>query len=376
MIPDRRTFLAGGAAALVACGRKRGSGFPGYAFVANEDGQALAVVDLTAFAVVRHIPLGAGPTAVAVNARQPAAYALTPQTGAVHEIDTDTLRVRRKAQVARAAITMRLDQDGRSLWVLCQEPRQLVRVDLDSFRAQGAIALPGQPAGFDLTRDGRLSAVSFPEAGSLSFADLVAGRAEPPIKLGGAVFVVRFRPDAEGRQLLVGHAEQMLSILDVKTRRKVVSLPLAVEPEHFCFSADGGQLFVTGKGMDAVVVVYPYQTEVAETVLAGRAPGAMAASPRTADASAYLFIANPESRHVTVMSIELHRAIAVVGVGDGPASIVITPDDQYALVLNQRSGDMAVIRIAAIQAKRAKMGPLFTMIPVGSKPVSAAVRRA
>jgi hypothetical protein len=48
---DRRTFLAGGLGLAAACRPRRGAGFPGYAFVANEEGQAIAVVDLTAFAV-------------------------------------------------------------------------------------------------------------------------------------------------------------------------------------------------------------------------------------------------------------------------------------------------------------------------------------
>jgi hypothetical protein len=61
-------------------------------------------------------------------------------------------------------------------------------------------------------------------------------------------------------------------------------------------------------------------------------------------------------------------------VGTEPSSITITPDDQYALVLNQASGDMAVIRIPNVtRAARSKKGPLFMLIPVGSKPVSAAV---
>ena len=71
----------------------------------------------------------------------------------------------------------------------------------------------------------------------------------------------------------------MLSIFDVPSRRLVVNLPLAVRPDHLCFKADGGQVFVTGEGMDAVVVVYPYYTpQIGETVLAGHSPGAMAAS--------------------------------------------------------------------------------------------------
>ena len=67
-------------------------------------------------------------------------------------------------------------------------------------------------------------------------------------------------------------------------------------------------------------------------------------------------------------------------VGTQPAYIAITPDDQYALVLNQASGDMAVIRVPNVtrtinQRERRvdKKGPLFMLIPVGSKPVSATI---
>jgi hypothetical protein len=51
----------------------------------------------------------------------------------------------------------------------------------------------------------------------------------------------------------------------------------------------------------------------------------------------------------------------------------MTPDDQYALILNRRSGNMAVIRLAAVIRSRTRGAPLFTTIPVGSAPVSAAV---
>jgi hypothetical protein len=60
---------------------------------------------------------------------------------------------------------------------------------------------------------------------------------------------------------------------------------------------------------------------------------------------------------------------------------VITPDREYALVLNRLSGDMAVIwlrelggnQVGGVRVKRYKTAPLFTMIPVGQGPVSAAV---
>jgi len=132
-------------------------------------------------------------------------------------------------------------------------------------------------------------------------------------------------------------------------------------------------VFVTGEGMDAVVVVYPYYTpQIGQTVLAGHNPGAMAASA----SPGYLFVANPKSAGVSILDIETSKVLAVTPVGTEPSSITITPDDQYALVLNQASGDMAVIRIKSVTtAAHWKKGPLFMLIPVGSKPVSTAVVR-
>jgi hypothetical protein len=52
----------------------------------------------------------------------------------------------------------------------------------------------------------------------------------------------------------------------------------------------------------------------------------------------------------------------------------VTPNAEYALVLNRRSGDMAVLHIPTISRGRARSAPLFTMIPVGSQPVSAVIR--
>jgi DNA-binding beta-propeller fold protein YncE len=85
-------------------------------------------------------------------------------------------------------------------------------------------------------------------------------------------------------------------------------------------------------------------------------------------------VANPQSGDVTILDLPTRRAIARASAGQEPAFIVITPDNQYALVLNRRSGDMAVIRVAAVTAKRTRSAPLFTVIPVGSRPVSVAVR--
>ncbi len=369
----RRTALAAGLGAAAGCGPKRGSGFDGHAFVANEESRTVTAVNLLSFRVARQIPLPAPPSAVIAHPAHPFVYVLTPRTGTVYEIDAGRLSVARKAQAGAGAISMRLSAGGEALWVACHDPRQLVRIGLDRFRPDARVAIPFPPFDFDLAPEGRSCAVSFGEQGAVGMFPLSGGRPTWLTSAGKAVSKVRFR--ADGRNLLAGNAgERSLSILDAATGRIVVHLPLAVRPDQFCVKADGGQLFITGVGMDAVVVVYPYSTEVAATVLAGRRPGSMAVS--ISPDREYLFVANPQSGDLSIVSIDSQRVIAIVTVGDEPCYVTVTPDDQYALILNRRSGNMAVVRIPGIVATRTRSASLFTVIPVGAGPVSAAVQRS
>jgi len=365
----RRAILAA-PAAFVACSRRRSSGYDGYAFIANEEGHAIAVVDLGTFTLARHIGLESSPSSVLACARRPAVYALTATTGTLHEIGIADLTRRRRLTLAHTLVSAYPTSDGSALWVLCRQPRQLVRVGLDSFRPEARIVLPLEPADFDLAPDGESAVVSFGDSGSFGLVDL-RKRTCRSFSLQTKVSIARFRSD--GRHVLIaGATEPLLAIADAHSGRTLVRLPLAVTPRHLCFKSDGGQLFITGDGMDAVVVVYPYSTEVAETALAGRAPGYMAEC--ASQDTDLLFVANPPSSEVTILDIETRRVIAVVTVGSGPAFITPTPDGQYALVLNANSGDMAVVRLSAIAAKRDRSAPLFTMVPVGSRPVCAAIR--
>lgn len=363
---SRRALLA---LPLAACSRRKASGFPGYAFVANEEGKAVAAVDLTAFAVVKHLRLDAAPSSVLVSTSRPAAYILTPETGSVHEISTDKLIATGRIAAGQKALSMWLTPDQSALYVVCREPRQMTRIALNPMRVEWKMPLPGEPVDFALSANGAMAAVSSAGPKPLHLLDLES-RAAHPLGLEAEIGAVRFLSNS--RTLIAAdRGARRLSIYDVATRRLATHLPLSVRPDHLCFNADGGQLFVTGEGMDAVVVVYPYFTpQVAGTVLAGHSPGAMAASANPP----YLFVANPKAGDVSILDMNSLKVIASVPVGADPGFITVTPDDQYALVLNRQSGDMAVVRIAAVTANRTKSAPLFTMIPVGSRPVSVAVR--
>jgi len=346
-----------------ACSRRQSGGYRGYAFIATEEGQALAAVDLEVMAVARHIALEDAPAQVLAAATRPAVYALTPATGSVYEVQFYKLSVSRKATVASAAVSMALAPDERSLYVLARQPRALIAVELDGFRSSWSLPLPQEPSELAVSEDGKLAAIT--SARGVWLVDIASRSLRGPLlegDFGAAQFCV-------GGKLLVAAnlGANLLSLIDTASGRLETHLPVPLRPEQFCVKQDGGELFVTGAGMDGVVIVNPYRTEITETVLAGHAPGAMAVS------DSLLFVASPQSGDVSILEIFSRKVIAVVPVGTDPGAIVITPDNRYALVLNRKSGDIAVLRASTLAGNRFKWA-LLTVIPVGSRPVSAAVR--
>ncbi|HZT33979.1 MAG TPA: YncE family protein [Bryobacteraceae bacterium] len=364
---SRRAWLLASAAAL-GCGSRKGTRYPGYAFVANAGGSSVTAVDLSAFSPAREFALEAPPTAVLAHPARPFVYVLSAAEGVLHEFDARCLRPARKLRLGAPAISMRLAPDGRALWVLAA--RELTRIPLDRFQPAGRIPLPAEANDFDLSSD-RRAAVCFSRDRLAALASLERLRVERTFTAGPDPGIIRFRPD--GRQVLVGNrGNHTLTIAETASGRVAVHLPLPLEPRNFCYDPSLGQLFISGPGMDAVVIVFPYLTEVEQTILAGRAPGAMTVSSNPA----YLFVANPETATVTVLDIETRKLVAVVSVGAQPHFLLVTPDNEYLLAVNRRSGSLAVVHIPALGVRRYKqsmVAPLFTMIPVGQDPVGAAV---
>jgi YVTN family beta-propeller protein len=371
LITRRAALLA--AAAAAGCGIRKATGFPGYCFVANRGSQTVAAVDLSRFAVRKQIALDAAPALMAAHpdASVPKAYALALEAGTAYEIGAEGLEVTRRSHIGGQVVAMRPSAKGDAFWLLCREPSALVELRLDTMKTGRRIALPAAPDSFELGAGGR-AVVGSRQGRSVSIVSLERGALERSIAVGSEPGPVQFRED--GKQVMAGFAaEKTLVCFDAATGKTIVRLPLPLAPRHFRATNDGGQLFITGDGADAVVIVFPFLTEVDQTVLAGHAPGVMMI---TEGSPSYLVVANPESGSLTVLDVDTRKLVAVAQVGQGPCEIVMTPDRQYILALNEMSGDMAVLRMRAFAVGRTRPyrpAPLFTMIPVGSRPVSAAV---
>jgi len=367
---SRRALLAGvmlSASGVSACGRKRGTRYQGWLFVAGGREKEIAVADLASFRRVSTIPLPMAPEQLFESRGH--VYATCPEGRAILEIDVERFRIAGKVGLPGKPVAVRLLPDNTAI-VLADEPGALLRVDLPSRRVAGRLTLPA--AAGDLDVNGPLAAITVPSKNAVLRVSV------PDLKLAGVTDVgvpcgaVRFRQD--GKTILAGAAAaREIVTVDAATGKFLTRLPLPVSPSRFCFNADGGQMFVTGTGQDALAIVSPFQNEVAETILAGRTPFGMAVLERRN----LLFVTNPGSGDLTIIDIETRGVFASVHVGETPGDILLTPDGEYALVMDQRSGNVSVVRMATVLDHKARTNsppaPLFTVFPTAADARSALI---
>ena len=326
--------------------------------------RAIAVADLASFRRMTTIPLPHAPDRL-FSARD-RVYVTSRDGAELMEIDPAKMQVSGSISLPGKPVTVRFPGDGKSAIVVTDDAPAILLVDLVKRRVTSRLALPGIPADADLGES--LMALSLPGRNSVARVSLPLLKLEGETAVGAACGAVRFRKD--GRTILTGTVEsrELISI-DAQSGKVLARLPLPLSPSRFCFNNDGGQMFVTGAGVDAVAIVNPYQNEVDQTVLAGRMPGAMALSPR----QNLLFVANQGSGDLTILDIETRRVAASVHIGENPGEVLVTPDGEYALLLDARSGNVAVVRIATALDHKNRTKPLFTVFATATDARSAMI---
>jgi YVTN family beta-propeller protein len=363
---SRRALLVGVMAS--ACGRTRGKRYQGWLFVASSVEKEIAVADLASFRRVASIPLPCAPDQLFQSRGR--VFAICRDARAIVEIDVEQFRFAARIGLPGKPVAVRLLPEASAannvVIVLADNPSELLAVDLPNRRVTARLALAGAPGDLDL--NGTLAAITLPAKNAVVRAFVPAMKLAGATDVGVSCGAVRFRRD--GRTILAGAtAARQIVAVDALSGKFLTRLPLPVSPSRFCFNADGGQMFVTGTGEDALAIVSPFQNEVAETILAGRTPYGMAVSERRN----LLFVTNPGSGDLTILDIETRGLSASVHVGETPGDVLLTPDGEYALVLDQHSGSVSVVRIPTVLGRKVKTNPLFTVFPTAAGACSAII---
>lgn len=362
----RRNLIATtlGAAVTVACSRPLARRYAGWLLVASATEKGITVADLAQFRRVTTIQLGEIPAQILRVGDK--AFVTCPDARLLVELDLARFTPGKKLAMPGSVVAAVLVPESGLIVVATAQPAMLVVVDPKAFRITRRVSLPTDPAALDVS--GNTAAVAARLNDALTRVSLRDGAVLGSSALGEPCGSMRFRND--GKSILAGlpRSRQIVS-LDVATGAILARLPLRFSPGRFCFNADGGQMFVTAPAEDAVVIVSPYQSQIDQTIVAGRTPWGMAVSP----VRNLLLITNPASGDLTILDIETRRLAASVHVGGEPGDVLLTPDEEYALVVDRHGGEVAVIRMKTVLDKAVRTKPLLTMFPMGAAPQSALI---
>ena len=253
-----------------------------FAYVANLGANSVSVIDVAKAEAVATIPVGKGPTRIALMPDGSVAY--------VTNAFSDSVSV----------------------------------IDLSSNVVVDSISVGDEPRGVAFTPDGMKAYVTNQSSETVSVIDTSSRRASGSIPVGRGPLQVAVTPD--GHWAYVSTATE-LKVIDVDSDTVAATLPTGEDPSGLAIAPDGGEVWVINRVSGTATVVDTATRAVVDTVDVGPSPLCIAFAPDAKTA----YIGNNPGDHdsVRVIDAKTRSPLACIFVSSGPTGIAIGGDRLY-----------------------------------------------
>jgi len=391
--------------ALTSCTRPSFPAFPdGYrefAYVANNAGNTVTVLDLVYLRPDRTLSVGNAPVAVAANPKRDEVYVVNSQpgqvAGSVSVIDTTKNAVVATIPVQRNPSYISVDATGQRAFVANTGSNTVSVLDLDKRKTIGSAATGDKPNMVLISPDGRTLVVTNRGSGSVTLygANIpplaTAGSVSNPPKTGpalnwratftgcpGAADAV-ILPDSSKTFVACSFAHHVMAIwlaaapdswpakqdASLTQDHLLALLDVGNNPTNLTLKPDGGEAFASNRDSDSISEILTQTNEVGSTYSIGNHP----AHGVVSGDNGALWVSNAGGQAISLYSIADGKFLSSIRTGMAPDAIALSDPEQMLLVADTGSGDVAVIRTSS------KLGPaLFTILPAGGSPVAIVVK--
>ncbi|HSD75438.1 MAG TPA: cytochrome D1 domain-containing protein [Steroidobacteraceae bacterium] len=307
------------------------------AYVSNEDGHSVTVIDTDKGTVIATIAVGKRPRGVKLSHDGTRLYvAVSGLPKCPPSIpDEECAKLERDLKADGVAVI-----DTRSLKVL-----NLLKAGSD-------------PEQFDLSSDGQLLFVANEDTGQTTVLDVKNGAIKAQITVGREPEGVSVSPD--GKWVLVtNESDNAVSVIDAHTFKVVRSVTVGKRPRDAAFTPDGGTAYVSGE-FDASLyrMAVPGGAPVERLLELRKEARPMAVvldPPRKR-----LYMSTGRGGTVAVVDLATSKLLREIPVGPRPWGIALSADGQRLYTANGPSNDVSVIDTTSLTVAK--------KIPVGSSP--------
>jgi len=349
-----------------------------YAYVTNGGSGTVSVYDVVNVRVDREIPVGPNPVAVVANPVRNEVYVVNAGVptgqGSVAVINAENNSVAATIPVHKQPVAMAVDSDGDLGYVVNSGSNSISVLDLKARREVAQIGVGEGPSADRVSPDGKTLVVANRGGNSVSIIDTATRKIRAVFEGCPGAGDVVILPDSSSAFAACSAGHQVMAIQlahkawpdgrPAATDRLESLLDVGRGPVQLALKPDGGEVFVSNSLSNSISEIYANTDDVAGAYLMGADPVRGLVSTD----NLFLYVDNLHSEYVTVYSIEDGKRQPGPGihVGDGPSAMAFSKAGHLLLVVDTRSGDVAVVRT--------HYGQMFTMLPAGRGPNAIAVK--
>jgi PQQ-dependent catabolism-associated beta-propeller protein len=308
----------------------------GRAYVTNEDGESVSVIDTVKAEVIASVNVGKRPRGLKLSPDEKELYvAVSGLPKCPPSVpDEECAKLKRD-----------LTADG------------IAVIDTASLKLSRLLKSGSDPEQFDLSRDGRKLYVSNEDSGTLTVVDIATGTVDKSVPVGKEPEGVRLSPD--GRWIVVtSESGNSVFVIAADSLRVVRSISVGKRPRDVAFGPDGRTLYISGE-FDASVYSASLDSGEATRLLQLRPEakpmGLILDAPRRR-----LFVSTGRGGTVAVISLQGPKLESEIPVGARPWGIALAGDGKHLYSANGSSNDVAIVDTATLQVVK--------KVPVGKSP--------
>jgi YVTN family beta-propeller protein len=354
-----------------------------YVYVTNGDSGTVSVIDVVNLRLDRELRVGQNPIAVAASPTSNEVYVVNSGSaggsGSLSVINAANNSLAATIPLHVHPVSIEVDAAGKLAYIANSGSNSVSVIDLKSRREVAQMGVGEEPVAVRLTPDGKTLVVSNRRGNSVSLFGAASmnmravfsgcpGAGEPvflpdsskvfvPCTSGHQVMAISLArtnqsvsPQAVAAQSVVAQPDRLEALMDVGRS----PVDLALKP-------DGGEVFAINSGSDSISEVETGTNDVLGATMMGDTP----VNGHVSTDNTLLYVANQRSQNVIAYAINDGRRAGWVRVGDGPSAMTFSAAGHLLFVVDTRSGDVALVRTAKIDAENKA---LFTLISVGRGP--------
>jgi len=296
-----------------------------FAYVTNNLGGDVSVIDEATLSVVATIPVGMYPYGVAVNQAGTRVYVANGGDRTVSVIDANSNTVITTITDIGSGATggpagVAVSRDGSRVYIVDDsDPGRLFVIDAATNAVIARILVQYSPAGVAVSPDGKRAYVTnqfssnpFSSPGSVSVIDTETATVISTIPAGDRPFGIALNPTGT-MAYVANFTGGSVSVIDTTSNAVTATIPVAM-PTGLVVHPSGDQVYVANYGDGTVTVIDATSNGVIGAIPAG---GAFIGLGLDRDGSR-LYVANFETNSVTVIDTANRLSVGTIPVGFGP----------------------------------------------------------